>query len=208
MNILPTSSTTNYDVDFHSAYSPQQLNILALVSHNEMKLTMKEFVMANKNILKKFRLTGTSSTMKMLKEIFRNDPSISYGPSCSSGPLGGDAELAALMTQGKIGGMVFFQDPMSAHPHRADIESLCRLALVHNTLMAGNPTTALMMMNILRTAISGDGRPELIPSFFFSLKSPSVSAYEEAQKKRVQNLSSTSHKEVVFFFSFNHTVCW
>ena len=147
-----------------------------------MKSTMKRFVLANKNVLKKFCLTGTNSTMTMLKEVIgKRDPDVVYGPSCSSGPLGGDAELAALMTQGKMGGIIFFTDPMSAHPHQADIDGLCRLAMVHNTMILQNPTTAVMMMDVLRNALR-ESRPEMIPSFFFDLVSPSVSAYKEAQR--------------------------
>eukprot|EP00978_Attheya_sp_CCMP212_P000961 scaffold2016_cov35-Attheya_sp.AAC.1 len=49
------------DQDFQQAFHSSQMRCLALVSHNEMKATMKKFVLANKTILKKFRLTGTSS---------------------------------------------------------------------------------------------------------------------------------------------------
>ena len=73
------------DVEFNSAYSPNQMRCLALVSHNGMKDTMLKFVMANKNVLKKFRLTGTNSTMSMLKKVFAGDDSIVFGPACKSG---------------------------------------------------------------------------------------------------------------------------
>jgi len=55
---------------------------------------MKLFVLANKNALKKFCLTGTNSTMTMLKEVCGDDP------VCKSGPLSGDAELVVLMCCG------------------------------------------------------------------------------------------------------------
>ncbi len=179
---LVRTAKSTHDDDFISLFPPTQMKYLALVSHNGMKSTMKRFVLANKNILKKFCLTGTNSTMTMLKEVIgKKDPDVVYGPSCSSGPLGGDAELAALMTQGKVGGIIFFTDPMSAHPHQADIDGLCRLAMVHNTMILQNPTTAVMMMDVLRNALR-ERRPEIIPSFFFDLVSPSVSAYKEAQR--------------------------
>jgi len=179
---LVRTAKSTHDNDFISLFPPTQMKYLALVSHNGMKSTMKRFVLANKNVLKKFCLTGTNSTMTMLKEVIgKRDPDVVYGPSCSSGPLGGDAELAALMTQGKMGGIIFFTDPMSAHPHQADIDGLCRLAMVHNTMILQNPTTAVMMMDVLRNALR-ESRPEMIPSFFFDLVSPSVSAYKEAQR--------------------------
>jgi methylglyoxal synthase len=177
------------DPDIPSAFPASEMRCLALVSHNGMKKSMREFVIANKNLLKKFRLTGTNSTMTMLREVFKDEPpgSIVYGPACASGPLGGDAELVAHMVAGKIGGVFFFQDPMNAHPHRADIDCLVRQALVHNVVMAETPSSALMMCNTLRQALVGKGRPELIPSFFFSLQSPTVEAYKAGQKAVVDS---------------------
>jgi len=169
--------------DFVAAFDPNEMRCLALVSHNEMKATMKDFVIKYKNVLKKFRLTGTNSTMKMLALVFEGDDSVVFGPACSSGPLGGDAELVAMMAQGQLGGILFFQDPMTAHPHQVDIECLVRQALVHNTVIATTPTTAMTIMEVLKMALMGDGRPELLPSFFFSLQSPTVELYKKGQAK-------------------------
>lgn len=183
-----TASCDDGDPDFVSAFAPSDMRCLALVSHNGMKKTMREFVMANKNLLKKFRLTGTNSTMTMLKEVFKDEPqgTVVFGPSCASGPLGGDAELVAHLVTGQIGGIFFFQDPMDSHPHRADIDCLCRQVLVYNTMMAETPTSALMLLYTLRAALQGKGKPGLIPSFFFSLQSPTVEAYKARQKSVVQ----------------------
>lgn len=180
------------DPDFKSAFPASDMRCLALVSHNGMKKTMREFVIANKNLLKKFRLTGTNSTMTMLREVFKNEApgTVVFGPACASGPLGGDAELVAHMVSGKIGGIIFFQDPMDAHPHRVDIDCLVRQALVHNVMMAETPMSALMICQCLRQALVGKGRAELIPSFFFSLQSPTVEAYKSRQTAVIQ-----SHKK-------------
>ena len=51
----------------------------------------QDFVKANTNILRRFRLTGTASTMKMLRSVMGEG--IEYGPTCASGPLGGDAQV-------------------------------------------------------------------------------------------------------------------
>ena len=190
-HVTSIEESSIYDLDFTPAFAPSEMRCLALVSHNGMKKTMKDFVTAHKNILKKFRLTGTASTMAMLHEVFKGDNKVVYGPCCKSGPLGGDAELVALMCSGRLGGMIFFQDPMSAHPHQADIECLCRQALVHNTMIANTPTSAYMMMHTFRIALEHDGRPELIPSFFFSLQSPAVEAYKCEQKKIITSHSNT-----------------
>lgn len=177
------------DHDFDPAFAPSEMRCLALASHNGMKATMKEFVISNRNILKKFRLTGMNSTMTMLKEVFKDENKVVFGPSCASGPLGGDAELVALMCSGRLGGMLFFKDPMDNHPHQCDIDCLCCQAEVHNTMIATTASTALMLLHTLRDALKGEGRPELIPSFFFSLQSPSVSTYKSAQKKVIASHS-------------------
>ena len=157
---------------------------------------MKLFVLANKNLLKKFRLTGTNSTMTMLKDVFGDDPDIMFGPVCKSGPLGGDAELVALMCSGDLGGLIFFQDPMSAHPHQSDIEILCRQSLVYNVMLANNPTSALMAMTTLRLSLQ-ENRPDLIPSFFLDLQSPTVGAYQRDQKKVVDSHHQQGEEEDV-----------
>ena len=184
---IDLSDADGIDPDFESAFPPSAMRCLALVSHNGMKSTMQDFVLANRNLLKKFRLTGTESTMTMLADVFSDEApgTVMYGPSCSSGPLGGDAELVAHMVGGKIGGIFFFQDPMNSHPHRADIDCLVRQALVHNTMISETPTSALMITHCLREALQGEGKPEMIPTFFFSLQCPSVAAYKTQQKKVV-----------------------
>mmetsp|Transcript_4480 Transcript_4480/g.4495 ORF Transcript_4480/g.4495 Transcript_4480/m.4495 type:complete len:349 (+) Transcript_4480:526-1572(+) len=185
------------DHDFESAFPASDMRCLALVSHNGMKKTMRTFVVANKNLLKKFRLTGTNSTMTMLKEVFKDEParSVIYGPRCASGPLGGDAELLTLMVAGRIGGILFFQDPMNAHPHRADIDCLVGQALVHNTMLAENPTSAYMLVSCLRTALA-ENKAALTPSFFFQLESPTVVAYKNQQCSVVQaHIDSGNNKK-------------
>ena len=176
------------DENFESAFKPEEMRCFALVAHNHMKPAMKRFVLTHKNLLKKFRLTGTNTTMSMLREVFGNDPDIVYGPTCKSGPLGGDAELVALMCTANLGGMVFFVDPMDAHPHAADIACLNRQANVHNIFYMNNPASAHSGTHVLRSALKG-GRTDLIPSFFFTLKSPSVEEYQKRQKAVLNSMT-------------------
>jgi len=173
-------NSSQLDPEFESMFEPDEMRLLALVSHNSMKESMRKFAISNRNVLKKFRLTGTQSTMTMLKEVFKDEPDISFGPTCASGPLGGDAQLVAMTVTGQLGGCIFFIDPMDSHPHSADIECLCRQCNVHNILMTSNPTTATVCLNALRFALQM-GHMELVPSFFFNLESPSVTAYKQRQ---------------------------
>lgn len=169
------------DDPFESKFQPDEMRCLALVAHNHMKPAIKQFVLDNRNILKKFMLTGTNTTMSMLREVFGDDPTVKYGPTCQSGPLGGDAELCALMCQDELGGLIFLQDPMDSHPHQADIECLVRQALVHDVLMAGNTTSAYALMTVLRLALK-TGKKQYMSSFFKTEYSPSVAEYKRRQQ--------------------------
>merc|ERR1712050_685554 len=101
----------------------------------------------------KFRLTGTDTTMRMLKDLYGDDPSVVYGPACVAGPLGGDAQLVAMAVNGEIGACFFFLDPMEMHSNAADIDTLLRQGNVHNIIMMNNPTSAHVCLNGLRSAL-------------------------------------------------------
>merc|ERR1712187_943885 len=157
---------------------PNEMRMLALVAHNHMKPAMKAFAIAHRRILRNFRLCGTETTLKVLKAIFADDPYVQYGPAFTSGPLGGDAQCGTLLCLHQLGGMVFFQDPLSAHPHAADIAALVRLANIENIAFATNPTSAtLLMMGLKRILESGER--ELMPSFFESCECPAVRRWQE-----------------------------
>ena len=55
-----------------------------------------------------------------------------------SGPLGGDAQLGAMIAEGRLDALIFFQDPLTAMPHDVDIKSLTRLATLYDILFAPN----------------------------------------------------------------------
>ena len=179
---------TTPDIDFEGRFDPEEMRCLALVAHNHMKPAMKRFVVDNKNVLKKFRLTGTNTTMTMLREVFGDDPSVQYGPTCNSGPLGGDAELCALMCMEELGGIIFLQDPMDSHPHQADIACLNRLAHVHDIPLASNPASAYAMTAVFRLALKTGDR-EMMKSFFETKLSPSVSEYQRQQSTFLVEMS-------------------
>ena len=80
-----------------------------------------------------------------------------------------------------LGALIFFVDPLSAHPHQADIDSLLRLANCGNVIICPNPTSAMSMMHTLRTALEKGSRG-LIPSFFRTLESPAVAEYKAHQE--------------------------
>jgi methylglyoxal synthase len=178
---------------FETAITPNDMRCLALVAHNHMKPAMKAFIEDHSEIIKKFRLTGTNTTMSMCKTLFGDDnPDVVYGPTCTSGPLGGDAQLCALMCLEVVGAIIFFMDPLSAHPHQADIDSLVRLANVHNIILCPNPATGHAAMWMFRNSLSSN-RPEMIPSFFETLVSPCVPEYKAEQEAALAKVSGTRY---------------
>jgi methylglyoxal synthase len=165
---------------------PSNMRCLALISHNHMKPAMQQFVKKNAKLLKKFRLTGTNSTMTMLRANLGEDAN--FGPTCSSGPLGGDAEVVAQLFEEDIGGVIFFTDPLDAHPHASDIEMTIKAVNLHNVMHAPNPATAEALCKILNQGFGDDGADlTLLKPFLVTLISPAVRGYQRSEWKAFVN---------------------
>lgn len=183
---------------FNSKFASSDMRQLALVAHNHMKPAMKSFISTYSEVLKKFRITGTQTTMRMCKTLWGEDnPDVEYGLTCTSGPLGGDAQIAALMCMEDLGALIFFVDPLSAHPHQADIDSLIRLCNCGNVIVCPNPTSAMSMMHTLKSALE-KGNRGMIPSFFQTLESPAVAEYKAQQELALKAaVSAGEHKRLL-----------
>ena len=116
---------------------PNERKTLALIAHDGKKADMVAFAMSHKDVLERYELMATSTTGKLLEE--------KCGLKIArmlSGPLGGDAQIAAKVAEGVIEAVFFFVDPLEKQPHDPDIQGLLRICNVHNVPLATNAATA------------------------------------------------------------------
>ena len=110
---------------------------LALIAHDGKKTDVLAFAMENQEVLARYNLIATNTTGQLLKE--------KAGLKVTqmlSGPIGGDAQIAAAVAQGEIEAVFFFVDPLGKHPHDPDIQTLLRICNVHDVPLATNTATA------------------------------------------------------------------
>jgi methylglyoxal synthase len=87
-------------------------------------------------------LVATNTTGRLLEE--KADLAVNR---MLSGPLGGDAQIAAMVAEGKIEAVFFFVDPLGKHPHDPDIQGLMRICNVHDVPLASNSATARFIIS-------------------------------------------------------------
>jgi methylglyoxal synthase len=118
---------------------------IAIIAHDRMKSDMVQFLNRNKNVLlnENIQLIATGTTGGQAENAgFKVKKML-------SGPMGGDAQIAARVAEGKTKMVLFFKDPNSSHPHEVDINMLIRVCDVHNIPLATNEATAQLLLNAI-----------------------------------------------------------
>jgi len=110
---------------------------VALIAHDACKDEMAQWAMFNRGTLLSCSLFATATTGRRVSD--------SVGIPIElllSGPLGGDAQVGAMISENKLDAVVFFWDPLTTQPHDVDVKMLLRLAVLHNVPIACNRSSA------------------------------------------------------------------
>jgi len=111
---------------------------VALIAHDGKKASMVSFVMKRLDFFNKknIEIVTTGTTGSMIK-----NAGVDKVQRVNSGPMGGDAEIGAMVARGEMDAVIFFRDPLDKHPHDVDISMLMRLCDVHDVPLATNYKT-------------------------------------------------------------------
>tara|TARA_B100000886_G_scaffold336986_1_gene296812 strand:+ start:1608 stop:1982 length:375 start_codon:yes stop_codon:yes gene_type:complete len=114
---------------------------IAIIAHDGKKAEMVQFLNDQSETLHKNEVTlistGTTGA-KVEKAGFKVTKFL-------SGPIGGDAQIATRVAEGKCDIVIFFRDPLDKHPHEPDIFMLMRICDVHDVPLATNPASANLL---------------------------------------------------------------
>lgn len=115
---------------------------IAIVAHDMRKMSVLSWVGKHKEVLEKHHLYATGTTGQLIEK----ELGISI-IKLNSGPLGGDQQIGAKIAVGEIDCLIFFIDPLSAHPHESDIRALQRIAILKNIPTAFNESTGDLLVS-------------------------------------------------------------
>lgn len=115
---------------------------IALIAHDNRKADLLEWARFNRDVLARHDLYATGTTGGILAAELDLDI-----VRFESGPLGGDQQIGARISEGLIDMIVFFWDPLQTQPHDVDVKALLRIAVVYNIPAACNRTTANFLIS-------------------------------------------------------------
>lgn len=136
---------------------PFATQTLALVAHDRLKPDMVAFARRHFTLLSRFKSrVATGTTGGLLEAMARKRGARDWIVPMRSGPMGGDAQIARMLLEGSCDRVIFFEDPMVAREHEADIQLLERAARVvgERAVCFNDPGTAERWAQAARRAAS------------------------------------------------------
>jgi methylglyoxal synthase len=130
---------------------------IALVAHDNKKHDLLEWARFNRDLLAEHLVYATGTTGSLLERLL-DLPIIKL----QSGPLGGDQQVGAKITDGDIDFLIFFWDPLEPLPHDPDVKALLRIAVVWNIPVACNRASADFL---IASALMDGEYDRLVPSY-------------------------------------------
>ena len=124
---------------------------IALIAHDRKKDDLVAFAQTHIELLARYRLIATGTTGQRIHTATQLDVERKL-----SGPLGGDAQIAAEIVTGDVVAVFFLIDPLYAQPHEPDIQALLRICEVHNVAIATNLATAAAITDSLKSQVEAD----------------------------------------------------
>ena len=121
---------------------------IALIAHDKKKNEIIEIAKKYKEVLGLHELyaTGTTGTLIM------GETGLAIH-RMKSGPLGGDQQIGAMLANGELDLIIFLRDPLTAQPHEPDVSALLRLCDVQKIPLATNASSAIVMLEAMKTGI-------------------------------------------------------
>lgn len=117
---------------------------IALIAHDKKKNEMVALSKKFEKVLSKHELFATGTTGLQIQEA--TDLSVYR---FKSGPLGGDQQIGARVSEGEVDMIIFLRDPLTAQPHEPDVTALIRLSDVYEIPLATNKSTAMLLFKEL-----------------------------------------------------------
>ena len=115
----------------------QNVKHIVMIAHDSRKKDLLEWVQYNRDVLKEHRLFATGTTGALIEQ--HTDLDLTR---FKSGPLGGDQQVGAKISEGDLDILIFFWDPLEPQPHDPDVKALLRIAVLYNIPTACNRATA------------------------------------------------------------------
>ncbi|HEX2098079.1 MAG TPA: methylglyoxal synthase [Rubrobacteraceae bacterium] len=125
----------------HKILPMERKKRIALVAHDNTKSDLLEWAKEHKERLAPHVVFGTGSTGELLEDELGLEIN-----KLLSGPIGGDQQIGAKITEGDIDLLIFFWDPLESQPHDPDVTALMRMAVLWNIPVACDRASADFMI--------------------------------------------------------------